>query len=242
MKNAIVYACYLTNSWHSIITEQLDRIFSSYTVLNGGEVFICATGNEQEYLKLLQLLNNRKAYISFYADTRYSCEAYGLIKVYELSNNNYDYVGYLHGKGVTKLHASEHILSCIENWRKCMEYFVLDKSESCIIALHNSDKNCAGVLFDCLHLHNVKIMNFNSIISMYANFIFPGNFFWVKCSWFSNLEKPILTEDYTYYERFIGFSKGVNPYYLWIKKYLSFGGHAPYIELINESEYKNHLI
>ena len=237
MKNAIVYACYLTNSWHSIVSEQLDRIFSSSTVLKGGEVFICATGTEQEYLKFLKILNNRKAYVSFYSDTRYSCEAYGLSKIYELSKDNYDYVGYLHGKGVTKLHAPENILSCIKNWRKCMEYFVLDKSESCILALHNSNKNCAGVMFDCLKLHNISVVDFKSFISLYQNFIFPGNFFWVKCSWFSSLKAPILTEDYFYYERFLGYSEGVNPYYLWVKQYENFGGHAPYIELINESEY-----
>ena len=241
MKNAIVYACYLTNSWHTIVSEQLDRIFSSLTVLKGGEVFICATGTEQEYLKFLKILNNRKAYVSFYSDTRYSCEAYGLSKIYELSKDNYDYVGYLHGKGVTKLHAPEHILSCIKNWRKCMEYFVLDKSESCILALHNSNKNCAGVMFDCLKLHNISVVDFKSFISLYQNFIFPGNFFWVKCSWFSSLKAPILTEDYFYYERFLGYSEGVNPYYLWVKRYENYGGHAPYIELINESEYKRFI-
>jgi len=238
MKNAIVYACYLVNSWQTIVSEQLDRIFSSLTVLKGGEVFICASGKEEEYLKLLQLVNGRKAQISFHSDTRFSCEAYGLLKIYELSENNYDYVGYLHAKGVTKLNKSEYIESCIENWRKCMEYYVLDKSESCILALHNSNKNCAGVMFDCLKLHNISIVDFKSFISLYQNFIFPGNFFWVKCSWFSSLEKPILTEDYFYYERFLGYSEGVNPYYLWIKKYLGFGGHVPYVELINESEYK----
>ncbi len=238
MKNAIVYACYLTNSWHSIVSEQLDRIFSSSTVLKGGEVFICATGDQEEYLKLLQLINNRKAEVSFHPGRRYGCEAYGFSKIYELSKNNYDYVGFLHSKGVSKLDATENVLSCIENWRRCMEYFVLDKCESCIISLHSSDKNCAGVMFDCLNLYNISIIDFKSFVSMYQNFIFPGNFFWVKCSWFASLEKPILTEDRFYYERLLGLSKNVNPYYLWIKKYLEFGGHAPYIEKINESEYK----
>ena len=72
MKNAIVYACYLVNSWQTIVSEQLDRIFSSLTVLKGGEVFICASGKEEEYLKLLQLVNGRKAQISFHQDTRFT--------------------------------------------------------------------------------------------------------------------------------------------------------------------------
>jgi hypothetical protein len=207
-------------------------------VLKGGEVFICATGNEQEYLKLLQLLNNRKAQVSFHPDARYSFEAYGFLKIYELSENKYDYVGYLHGKGVTKLNEPENVLSCIKNWRKCMEYYVLDKCESCIISLHNSDKNCAGVMFDCLNLYNTKIIDFDLFISLYQNFIFPGNFFWIKCSWFCKQERPILTEDYYYYEKILGHCKDVNPHYLWVKKYLGFGGHVPYIEIINESEYK----
>ena len=61
MKNAIVYACYLVNSWQSIVSEQLDRIFSSLTVLKGGDVFICASGKEEEYLKLLQLHSMHKS-------------------------------------------------------------------------------------------------------------------------------------------------------------------------------------
>lgn len=238
MKNAIVYACYLVNSWQTIVSEQLDRIFSSSTVLKGGEVFICATGTEQEYIKLLQLVNNRKAQISFHPDLKYGCEAYGFLKIYELSNNNYDYIGFLHTKGVTKLDAPENTLACIINWRRCMEYFVLDKSESCIIALHNSNKNCAGVMMDCLKLYNISIIDFKTFVLKYQNFIFPGNFFWVKCSWFLSIERPILTEDRFYYERFLGYCEGVNPYYLWIKKYREFGGHAPYVEKINESEYK----
>ena len=63
MKNAIVYACYLINSWQSIVSEQLDRIFASLTVLKGGEVFICDTGKEEEYFKLLHLINGRSANI-----------------------------------------------------------------------------------------------------------------------------------------------------------------------------------
>ena len=238
MKNAIVYACYLVNSWQTIVSEQLDRIFSSLTVLKGGEVFICASGKEEEYFKLLQLVNGRKAQISFHQDTRFSCEAYGLLKIYELSESNYDYVGYLHAKGVTKLNKSEHVESCIENWRKCMEYYVLDKSETCIQSMHISNKNCAGVMFDCLQLFHNKLTHFEFFVSKYHNFIFPGNFFWVKCSWFRQQEKPVLTEDYFYYERFIGYCKGVNPYYLWIRKYSGFGGHMMYVEKINESEYK----
>jgi hypothetical protein len=93
-------------------------------------------------------------------------------------------------------------------------------------------------MFDCLQLFHNNLTNFEFFVSKYHNFIFPGNFFWVKCSWFCQQEKPALDEDYWYYERFLGHCKNINPHYLWIRKYSNFGGTAIYIEKINESEYK----
>ena len=53
MKTAIVYSCFLTGKWYSLVSNQLTKIFSSKTVLNGGDVFICASGTEEEYKKLV---------------------------------------------------------------------------------------------------------------------------------------------------------------------------------------------
>lgn len=75
MKTAIVYSCFLSGKWYSLVTNQLNKIFSSKTVLNGGDVFICATGTEEEYKKLIEIVGNNKATISYHPDTKYGCEA-----------------------------------------------------------------------------------------------------------------------------------------------------------------------
>ena len=53
MKNALVYACFLSGKWYSLVNNQLNKIFSSDHVKKGGDVFICASGSKEEYEKLI---------------------------------------------------------------------------------------------------------------------------------------------------------------------------------------------
>ena len=55
MKNALVYACFLSGKWYSLVNNQLNKIFSSDHVKKGGDVFICASGSKEEYEKLLEM-------------------------------------------------------------------------------------------------------------------------------------------------------------------------------------------
>ncbi len=242
MKNALVYACFLSGKWYSLVNNQLNKIFSSDHVKNGGDVFICASGSKEEYEKLLEMLGDNKAEVSFHPDTKYGCEAYGFKKLYELSKNGYEYICFMHSKGVSRLRDPMPVIITINTWRACMEYFVLDRMDDCIDALKNSDKNCSGVMLDVLNWFHDDV-SFEKSLSIYLWAVFPGNFFWVKGSWFAEQHEPTFEEDRYEYERFLGTCNGINPYYVWIKKYSEVGAHMSYFEPIYENEYKvNKLI
>lgn len=174
MKTAIVYSCFLSGKWYSLVTNQLNKIFSSKTVLNGGDVFICATGTEEEYTKLIEIVGNNKATISYHPDTKYGCEAYGFKKMHEISKEGYEYICFMHSKGVSRLKDPMPVIVTINTWRACMEYFVLDRADDCISALQQSDKNCAGVMLDVLNWFHDDV-SFEKSVSIYHWAIFPGN-------------------------------------------------------------------
>jgi hypothetical protein len=140
-------------------------------------------------------------------------------------------------KGVSRLKDPMPVIITINTWRACMEYFVLDRMDDCIDALKNSNKNCSGVMLDVLNWFHDDV-SFEKSLSIYLWAIFPGNFFWVKGSWFAEQNEPTFEEDRYEYERFLGTCDGTNPYYIWIKKYSEVGAHMSYFEPIYEHEYK----
>ena len=237
MKTAIVYSCFLTGKWYSLVSNQLTKIFSSKTVLNGGDVFICASGTNEEYKKLIEIIGDNKAFVYHHPNIKHACEAYGFKKMHEISKEGYDYICFMHSKGVSRLKDPMPVIITVNTWRTCMEYFVLERAEDCISALQKSNKNCAGVMLDVFNWFH-KDISFEKSVSHYLWAIFPGNFFWVKCSWFAEQKEPTIGEDRFEYERFLGTCVGTNPYYIWIKKYTEVGSHISYFEPIYEQEYK----
>ena len=237
MKTAIVYSCFLTGKWYSLVSNQLTKIFSSKTVLNGGDVFICASGTNEEYKKLIEIIGDNKAFVYHHPNIKHACEAYGFKKMHEISKEGYDYICFMHSKGVSRLKDPMPVIITVNTWRTCMEYFVLERAEDCISALQKSNKNCAGVMLDVFNWFH-KDISFEKSVSHYLWAIFPGNFFWVKCSWFAEQKEPTIGEDRFEYERFLGTCVGTNPYYIWIKKYSEVGSHISYFEPIYEQEYK----
>jgi len=237
MKTAIVYSCFLTGKWYSLVSNQLTKIFSSKTVLNGGDVFICASGTDEEYKKLIEIIGDNKAFVYHHPNIKHACEAHGFKKMHEISKEGYDYICFMHSKGVSRLKDPMPVIITVNTWRTCMEYFVLERAEDCISALQKSNKNCAGVMLDVFNWFH-KDISFEKSVSHYLWAIFPGNFFWVKCSWFAEQKEPTIGEDRFEYERFLGTCVGTNPYYIWIKKYTEVGSHISYFEPIYEQEYK----
>lgn len=234
MKTAIIYSCFLYNQWADIVIEQLDRLLSSDYYINGGEIHIVALGMESQLL-LLKLICGKhdRVTIKYFSNFKYPVEGLGFKYMYELCLKNYDYVGFVHSKGVSKQRTIP-----ITDWRKCMEYFVIDNAEKAIDILHNTQYNCYGVFFDIFNKINDNKID-DEFINKHRVFIFPGNFFWINCKLFLTLPEPPIVEDRFFYERYLGCFLDIRPCYPFVKKYPGTGPHMTYHNPIPESEYIN---
>ena len=230
MKTAILYSCYLAMDWKHIVTEQLERLFQSDYYKENGVIYIAAVGKKENLIQLKQLINKKeRVQIKYFSNDYYGCEAYGFNLLYNLSLEGYKYIGFLHSKGISRPN-----MDAVTQWRKCMEYFIIDNAHHLINTLNTTDYNCAGVLLDVWQKSDQP---YEVLISEYKNYIFPGNFFWIKCSFLLQNNYPLFTSDRFYYERYLGTLENVKPYYVFTKKYNSIGDHCSYYESINEKEY-----
>lgn len=230
MKTAIVYSCYLLHDWRNIVFLQIDRILQSDYYKENGHIYIVALGPKKNLIELKNYIKNKdRVQIKYYTNDFYGCEAYGFNLLYDLSLQGYKYIGFLHSKGISKPN-----MEAVIQWRKCMEYFTIDNAHHLINTLHTSSYNCSGVLLDVLQSSDQPLDN---LIITYKNYIFPGNFFWIKTSLFLEKNCPDMTSDRFYYERYLGTFENIRPYYVFIKKYNGFGDHLSYFELIDEDEY-----
>ncbi len=234
MKTAIIYSCFLYNQWDDIVKEQLDRLLKSEYYLSGGEIHIVALGMETQLL-LLKLIcgKHERVRIKYFSNLKYPVEGYGFKYMYELCLKGYDYIGFVHSKGVSKTRTIP-----ITDWRKCMEHYVIDHAKDAIKILSTTDFNCYGVFFDIFNkIQENKIDD--DFIKAHRVFIFPGNFFWINCKWFLNLPEPPVVEDRFFYERYLGCFEDVRPCYPFVKKYKGKGAHMTYTNPVPEEEYIN---
>lgn len=230
MKTAIVYSCYLFLDWKNIVFDQLNRLFHSDYYKDNGKIYIMAVGSVENLISIKYFIKDKeRVEIKYYTNPIYGCESYGFQQIYKLCLEGYNYIGFLHSKGISRPN-----MPAVVDWRKCMEYFVIDNAHHLINKLNTEDYNCAGVLLDVFGATSNPEVD---LIEKYRNFIFPGNFFWVKSDLFLQKKFPEISSDRFYYERYLGSFENVKPYYVFIKKYLSYGDHVSYSEPINENEY-----
>lgn len=233
MKTAIIYCCFLYSDWVPIVKQQLDQLFESSYYKFGGEIHILASGLDKDLLLLKLLCGKRERLkIIYQNNVTLPVEAHGFAYMYDMCFN-YDFIGFVHSKGVTKSRTE-----AIKCWRKCMGYFVIDEAENAIKKLSEKKHNCYGVMFDVLGKINDECLT-KDVINSYRQFIFPGNFFWINCKWFLSKEKPPMTKDRFFYERYLGYYDDVAPYYPFVKKYESTGAPLTYHVPTLEEEYLN---
>lgn len=97
-------------------------------------------------------------------------------------NNPDDYVLYFHTKGISKLSPAT------EDWRRYMEYFVIEKWKDCINKL-NEGFDCCGVLW-----------NTDTPIGVFPHF--SGNMWWANTNYINTLNHSYLDLDWRYYREF----------------------------------------
>jgi hypothetical protein len=97
-------------------------------------------------------------------------------------NNPGDYILYFHTKNVANQSPAT------EDWRRYMEYFVVENWKDCIAKLEEG-YDCCGVMW-----------NTDTPIGMYPHF--SGNFWWAKTDYINTLNHHYLEMEWRYYREF----------------------------------------
>lgn len=182
----IFYHIYLFSNWESIVQEQLDVLERSgllkISKLKVGIVY--HGGSENEIEKCVYKLNKiPNCEILFTKHTSYCGECDTLIEMKNFSVNQVGFLLYIHSKGVTQIGSERE--SYVNDWRRMMEYFLIENWEDCVFKLKDG-YDCCGINYQD---HAATINNQPKLIK-----IFNGNFFWVNSEYVKNLDSSILFE------------------------------------------------
>jgi len=95
------------------------------------------------------------------------------------TDNPEDYILFLHTKGIT-----HGLKPAIEDWRKYMEYFVVERWQDCVAKL-DEGYDCCGVLW-----------NTDTPIGIHPHF--SGAFYWAKASYINTLDHGFIDSEWRY--------------------------------------------
>jgi hypothetical protein len=149
----------------NIVKDQLSTLKMSklYNLIN--EINCCLTGDDTTNYNWL--LNNIPLYCSKFkvAKSQFNDTSYERFTLNYIGETlNHDYCLYLHSKGMTKLN-DPNVLT----WRKCMEFFLIEKAEECLNKMINENYDTVGVMYQFSPPH------------------YHGNFWWAKTSYLREL-------------------------------------------------------
>lgn len=115
------------------------------------------------------------------------------------ANNPDDYILFFHSKGVTNLKKEGIVYEAVADWRRYMEYFVIDRWKDCIAKLDEGYDAC-GVLW-------------NKDTPLGYRPHFSGAFYWAKGSYINTLDHSYLEIDWRFGgELWIGTNPNANVY------------------------------
>lgn len=180
----------MVTNWEEIVSEQLEKIHNS-GLLKESELKIGAVygeGSDKEVLtkKLYSILSSFYNYEVMFIEPNGCCgESITLKKLSEFSKENleFNHILYIHTKGVTQYSSERE--NPVREWRRMMEYFLIDNWYKCIEKLKEGF-DCCGINYQN-HAGNVK--GETRMIQ-----IFNGNFFWVNSDYLRKLDETILFE------------------------------------------------
>lgn len=146
----IFFHVYTVNNYMEMVEEILSPI---YHLKN--DIVICKAGNLPLEFQGVQVINHYSNNFEF--------DTLNLLKQYCLSNPN-EKVCYIHTKGITTPNND-----CINDWRKYMSYFVINKYNNCLNLLDQYD-TCGVDLVDTPVKH------------------YSGNFWWARADYINKLQ------------------------------------------------------
>jgi len=228
---------YLVSNWETIVIEQLQLLLDTKLYQESTKIYYCVFAYEDNaYRKFVNLVIQHdplnKIQIIQHKENKYEFLTLKLLQDTIKQCNKEVYVLYYHTKGLTSVqnHYREIDInqlisaSVLEknayNWRKCLEYFNIEKWRKCTQELNKFD--IAGALY---------VSNgwpFNNFYS--------GNFWWSKSSYLKklpdiNINEPARIEA----ELWIG-----KTFHHWCNFYDNKGGNV-YLDKYDPKEYREDL-
>jgi predicted O-methyltransferase YrrM len=179
---------YLIGDWKTIVKEQVDMLIEHELYDRSDHIYYCVFSKEnEEYYNFIDIIKCRdylnKINIVRHKENAHELYTLRLLKKISSQYNN-SYVLYYHTKGLTSIenHRDENIYEDVmyENvmsWRKCLEYFNIERWKHCIKTL--KDNHISGALY---------ITN-----GQYYKNYFAGNFWWARTDYIKQL-KDISTD------------------------------------------------
>jgi len=201
MNKKIFYHIFLINDWFDIITEQISTLKKSKLYYES-EIKIGAL-YEHNSLGEIDILrdmfkNEPNVEIMFINGNNGLGECNTLEKIYNYVDGYADNtpILYIHAKGVTQMGSIRE--NPVREWRKMMEYFLIENWEKCVEKIGNS-YDCCGINYQT---HTAYIKSQHVGIK-----IFNGNFFWISSNYVKRIDKSILFEHKYSAENWIGSSE-----------------------------------
>lgn len=185
----IFYHIFLETNWIDIVSDQINTLKNSNILekskLHIGVVYGYGIQKDKEFDKLKPILDSVEHEILFLEPTGCCGESATLSKLKSFCDEleSDDLILYIHTKGITQYNTIRE--TPVREWRKMMEYFLVEKWENCVEKL-NDGYDCCGINYQD---HAANINNSLKLIK-----IFNGNFFWSKSSYIKKLDNKILFE------------------------------------------------
>jgi hypothetical protein len=157
-----VYHIGTIGRWKSIVDEQVSKLNSSGLIDKTDKVFIGTSGTDN----ITVPWDNAEIIIQNPVLT--DGETKTLLELHKLCQTLPDSkVWYVHTKGAS--HTGKYYINVVDEWRRYMMYFLVDKHQDCIEALDYCD--ACGVEYN------------------YQREFFSGNFWWANSSYIRQLSK-----------------------------------------------------
>jgi hypothetical protein len=142
---SVVYHCYLVGNWKEIVNEQLNRLKSSGLYDSADIIEVTVNLDKTDKSEFENVVSNyTKLNVEYFTDN--TAEYPGIKKVRELALSNDTKIFYFHTKGVSNNYnnyndktISQEKIENIQQWKECLEYFLIDKWEESIELLDSYD-------------------------------------------------------------------------------------------------------
>ena len=178
MVNNIFWHICLINQWKKVVVDQYQTLLDSKILDKVENVYISSLGKNEAELDFLLQMHPKLKLKQHTTDIRLY-ESFTLNDLHQWAQSNDSNVLYIHSKGVSY---NNWMFGHIWNWRKLMEYFLIEQHENCIDLLDNQNKDAIG----CLLINSGKKIR---ILDEKHNYHFSGNFWWTTTKYIKTLPR-----------------------------------------------------